>query len=121
MQQPILSSAMPAGLVELKRLGRTLKQRTVDVTRTLISPTESINGRLEYLHGSDLGIRNLTHYIVGCLLESVGFRPVQHSQLRRAGFSSEHVCFNTRVFSQWSLLLTKRTVSKLLVTTFVPV
>lgn len=32
--------------------------------------------------GSALGFRNLTHYIARCLLESGGFRPVLHSQLR---------------------------------------
>ena len=45
-------------------------------------PTEAINGRLEHLRGSALGFRNITHYIARCLLESGGFRPVLHSQLR---------------------------------------
>jgi transposase len=83
-----LSAGLPAGLVELKRLGRTLKRRAADVlaffTRpgTSNDPTEAINGRLEHLRGSALGFRNITHYIARSLLESGGFRPVLHSQLR---------------------------------------
>ena len=83
-----LGSGLPAGLVKLRRLGRTLKRRAVDVlaffTRpgTSNGPTDSINGRLEHLRGSALGFRNLTHYIARCLLESGGFRPVLHSRLR---------------------------------------
>ena len=83
-----LTTNLPTGLVELKRLGRTLKRRAADVlaffTRpgTSNGPTEAINGRLEHLRGSALGFRNLTHYIARCLLESGGFRPVLHSQLR---------------------------------------
>nr|WP_264299167.1 ISL3 family transposase [Brevibacterium aurantiacum] len=84
----VLSAGLPAGLIELRRLGRTLKRRAADVlaffTRpgTSNGPTESINGRLEHLRGSALGFRNLTHYIARCLLESGGFRPVLHSYLR---------------------------------------
>jgi transposase len=84
----VLSAGLPAGLTELRRLGRTLKRRAADVlaffTRpgTSNGPTESINGRLEHLRGSALGFRNLTHYIARCLLESGGFRPVLHSRLR---------------------------------------
>lgn len=83
-----LSAGLPTGLVELRRLGGTLKRRATDVlaffTRpgTSNGPTESINGRLEHLRGSALGFRNLTHYITRCLLESGGFRPVLHSRLR---------------------------------------
>lgn len=83
-----LTTNLPTGLVELKRLGRTLKRRAADVlaffTRpgTSNGPTEAINGRLEHLRGPALGFRNLTHYIARCLLESGGFRPVLHSQLR---------------------------------------
>lgn len=60
---------MPAGLVELRRLGRTLKKRAVDVLAyfnrpgTPHGPTEALNGRLEHLSGSALGFRDLTHYI----------------------------------------------------------
>ncbi|WP_346037079.1 transposase, partial [Brevibacterium picturae] len=84
----VLSAGLPAGLIELRRLGRTLKRRAADVlaffTRpgTSNGPTESINSRLEHLRGSALGFRNLTHYIARCLLESGGFRPVLHSYLR---------------------------------------
>jgi transposase len=83
-----LTTNLPTELVELKRLGRTLKRRAADVlaffTRpgTSNGPTEAINGRLEHLRGSALGFRNITHYIARCLLESGGFRPVLHSQLR---------------------------------------
>ncbi len=61
-----LSSGVPA---ELRTLGRTLKQRAVDVLAyfdrpgTSNGPTEAINGRLEHLRGSALGFRNLTNYI----------------------------------------------------------
>lgn len=85
-----LMTNLPTGLVELKRLGRTLKRRAADIlaffTRpgTSNGPTEAINGRLEHLRGLALGFRNLTHYIARCLLESGGFRPVLHPQLRRA-------------------------------------
>ncbi|TGD36224.1 transposase, partial [Brevibacterium aurantiacum] len=83
-----LTTNLPTGLVELKRLGRTLKRRAADVLAffsrpgTSNGPTEAINGRLEHLRGSALGFRNITHYIARCLLESGGFRPVLHSQLR---------------------------------------
>ena len=72
---------IPDGLDELRRLGRTLRQRAVDVLAffdrpgTSNGPTEAINGRLEHLRGSALGFRNLTNYIARCLLESGGFRP----------------------------------------------
>src|SRR5699024_12482475 len=83
-----LTRNRPTELFELKRWGRTLKRRAADVlacfTRpgTSNGPTEAINGRLEHLRGSALGFRNITHYIARCLLESGGFRPVLHSQLR---------------------------------------
>ena len=53
-------------LVEIRRLGRTLKQRAADILAffdrpsTSNGPTEAINGRLEHLRGSALGFRNLT-------------------------------------------------------------
>ncbi len=83
-----VTSGVPTALVEVRRLGRTLKQRAVDVLAffdrpgTSNGPTEAINGRLEHLRGSALGFRNLTHYIARSLLESGGFRPLLHSQLR---------------------------------------
>lgn len=79
---------LPTGPVELKRLGRTLKRRAADVLVFLTlpgtsnGPTEAINGRLKHLRGSTLVLRNLTHYITRCLLESGGFRPVLLPQLR---------------------------------------
>lgn len=33
-------------------------------------PVEAINGRLEHLRGTALGLRNLDHYIVRCLIHS---------------------------------------------------
>ncbi len=45
-------------------------------------PTEATNGRLEHLRGSALGFRNLTNYIACSLLESGGFRPLLHPQMR---------------------------------------
>lgn len=83
-----LSAGVPAVLVELRRLGRTLKQRAADVLAyferpgTSNGPTEAINGRLEHLRGTALGFRNLTNYIARCLLEAGGFRPRLHPGLR---------------------------------------
>ncbi|MFJ6004019.1 ISL3 family transposase [Arthrobacter sp. NPDC092385] len=79
-----VTSGVPAALIEIRRLGRTLKQRAADVLAffdrpgTSNGPTEAINGRLEHLRGSALGFRNLTHYIARSLLESGGFRPQLH-------------------------------------------
>jgi transposase len=76
-----LSRDVPAALREVITLGRTLKQRAVDILAyfdrpgTSNGPTEAINGRLEHLRGSALGFRNLTNYIARCLLEAGGFRP----------------------------------------------
>ena len=83
-----VTSGVPAALVEIRRLGRTLTQRAADVLAffdrpgTSNGPTEAINGRLEHLRGSALGFRNLTHYIARSLLEAGGFRPHLHPQLR---------------------------------------
>jgi len=82
-----LSSGVPTALVELRSLGRTLKQRAADVLAyfdrpgTSNGPTEAINGRLEHLRGSALGFRNLTNYIARSLLETGGFRPQLHRGL----------------------------------------
>jgi transposase len=82
-----VSDGVPAALTELRRLGRTLKQRAGDVLAyfdrpgTSNGPTEAINGRLEHLRGSALGFRNLTNYIARSLLEAGGFRPRLHRQL----------------------------------------
>jgi transposase len=79
-----VTAGVPAALVEVRRLGRTLKQRASDVLAffdrpgTSNGPTEAINGRLEHLRGSALGFRNLANYIARSLLESGGFRPQLH-------------------------------------------
>ena len=79
-----ISRGVPAALVELRKLGSTLKRRAGDVLayfdhpRTSNGPTEAINGRLEHLRGSALGFRNLTNYIARSLLETGGFRPQLH-------------------------------------------
>jgi len=83
-----LGSGIPAALVELRRLGRTLTQRATDVLAyfdrpgTSNGPTEALNGRLEHLRGSALGFRNLTNYIARSLLETGGFRNGLHPRLR---------------------------------------
>ena len=90
MQQLIdsLTSGVPGLLVELRKLGRTLKQRAADILAffdrpgTSNGPTEAINGRLEHLRGSALGFRNLTNYIARSLLEAGGFRPHLHPRMR---------------------------------------
>ena len=79
-----VSSGVPAMLAEIRRLGRTLKQRAADVLAffdlpgTSNGPTEAINGRLEHLRGSALGFRNLANYTARSLLEAGGFRPSLH-------------------------------------------
>jgi transposase len=86
MQQLInsVSHGVPAALVEVVTLGRTLNKRAADVLAyfdrpgTSNGPTEAINGRLEHLRGSALGFRNLTNYIARSLLETGGFRPQLH-------------------------------------------
>lgn len=68
-------------------LGSTLKERATDVLAyfdppgTSNGPTEALNGRLEHLRGSALGLPNLTHYIARSLLETGGFRPQLHPAL----------------------------------------
>jgi transposase len=82
-----VSRGVPAALVEITVLGRTLTRRAADVLAyfdrpgTSNGPTEAINGRLEHLRGSALGFRNLTNYIARSLLESGGFRPQLHPRL----------------------------------------
>jgi transposase len=82
-----VSNGVPAALVEIRRLGRTLKQRAVDVLAffdrpgTSNGPTEATNGRLEHLR-SALGFRNLTNYVPRSLLEAGGFRPQLHPHSR---------------------------------------
>lgn len=79
-----ITTGVPAALVEIRKLGRTMKQRAADILAffdrpgTSNGPTEAINGRLEHLRGSALGFRNLTHYTARSLLEAGGFRPHLH-------------------------------------------
>ncbi len=79
-----LRQRVPAALIELRRLGRTLSRRAGDILAyfdlpgTSNGPTEALNGRLEHLRGSALGFRNLTNYIARSLLEAGGFRPHLH-------------------------------------------
>ena len=83
-----LRENVPAALIELRRLGRTLNHRSADVLAyfdrpgTSNGPTEALNGRLEHLRGSALGFRNLTNYIARSLLEAGGFRPALHRRMR---------------------------------------
>ncbi len=83
-----VSQGVPNALTELRTLGRTLTKRAEDVLAyfdrpgTSNGPTEAMNGRLEHLRGSALGFRNLTNYIARSLLETGGFRPRLHPQLR---------------------------------------
>lgn len=82
-----VTAGVPAALLELRTLGRTLKKRAEDVLAyfdrpgTSNGPTEAMNGRLEHLRGSALGFRNLTNYIARSLLETGGFRPRPHPRL----------------------------------------
>ena len=75
---------LPIELIEVKRLGMTLKKHAQSILAyfdrqgTSNWPTEAINGRLEHLRGIALGFRNLTNYIIRCLLESGGFKKQLH-------------------------------------------
>ena len=83
-----LRRGIPAKLLELQKLGRTLNRRATDILAyfdrpgTSNGPTEAINGRLEHLRGTALGFRNLTNYITRALLDTGGFRPLLHPHLR---------------------------------------
>ena len=82
-----IGTAVPSSMVEVAKLGRTLTKRRDDVlaffdhTGSSNGPTEAINGRLEHLRGTALGLRNLTHYITRSLLETGGFKPQLHPGL----------------------------------------
>jgi len=82
-----LAAGVPAALSDLITLGRTLKRRATDVLAyfdrpgTSNGPTEAINGRLEHLRGTALGLRNLTNYIARSLLEAGGFRGSSQSRV----------------------------------------
>ena len=80
----ITAPDLPIELIEVKRLGKTLKKHAQSILAyfdrpgTSNGPTEAINGRLEHLRGIALGFRNLTNYIARCLLESGGFKKQLH-------------------------------------------
>ena len=70
-----LRMGVPKGLEELAQLGRTLWRWREDVLAYFDigasnGPVEAINGRLEHLRGIALGLRNLDHYILRCLIHS---------------------------------------------------
>ena len=83
-----LAGDVPAPLAKVITLGRTLKSQAEDVLAyfdrpgTSNGPTEAINGSLEHLRGAALGFRNATHCIIRSLLDTEGFRPLLHPQLR---------------------------------------
>ncbi len=85
--EALSNKTVPAQLVELRKLGRTLARRVCDVLsyferpRTSNGPSEAINGRFEHLRGLALGFRNLTHYIARALLKTGGIRPQLHPRL----------------------------------------
>ena len=82
-----IKSQVPAGLDEIRKLGRTLNRRRDDILayfdnpRTSNGPTEAINGRLEHLRGIALGFRTIINYRLRALLECGGFRPQLHPYL----------------------------------------
>ncbi len=81
------SHKVPAALIEIRRLGQTLKRRAKDILayfdqpRISNGPTEALNGRLEHLRGIALGFRNLTNYTIRALLETGGLKPQLHPRL----------------------------------------
>lgn len=79
-----VSHGVPAALVEVVTLGRTLKKRADDVLAHYDGsngPIAAINGRLEHLRGATRRFRDLTSYNARSLLETGGFRPRLHPQL----------------------------------------
>lgn len=94
MQAVIVSitSGVPAALVEIRRLGRALRQRARDVLAFFDrpgpsnGPTEAINGRLEHLCGSALGFRNI---LPGCP-PGPARSDVAYSCSRPSGFTLQH-------------------------------
>ena len=82
-------AGVPSSLTEIVTLGRTFKRRAGDILayfdhpHTSIGPTEAINGRLEHLRGSGLGIRNFIHYITRAFLEPDGFKTQLHPNFEK--------------------------------------
>lgn len=90
LMQAVIASlvrGVPEALVELITLGRTLKRRVADVLAffdhpgSSNGPIKAINGRLEHLCGTALGVRNLGHYITRPLLDTGCFRTALHPHL----------------------------------------
>ena len=83
----LLKTGLPAGLTELRTLGKTLQRRRDDILAffdhpsTSNSPTEAINGLLEHLRGTTRGFRSIINYIARYPLHAGGFRPQIHSLL----------------------------------------
>ena len=82
-----IQSGVPASLEELRSLGQTMKQHRDDILTffdhpsTSNSPTETVNGLLEHLHGTTKSFRSIINYITRCLLDAGGFKPLIHSLL----------------------------------------
>lgn len=85
----LCDAGVPSSLTEIVTLGRTLKRRAGDILAyfdhpyTSNGPTEAINGRLEHLRGSGLGIRNLIRYITRAFLEPDGFKTQLHPNFEK--------------------------------------
>lgn len=68
--------SVPASPANIRQFSRTLKQRAFDVLPFFDHPgtsnglTEAINGRLEHLRDSALGLRSLRNYIARSILEA---------------------------------------------------
>ena len=79
-----IHTGLPAGLLELAQLGRSLWVRRAEIlayfdTGASNGPVEAINGRLEHLRGIALGSRNLNHYILRSLIHSGGLAERLHA------------------------------------------
>lgn len=76
-----LRTSVPALLIGLRRLGRTLNHLDHDILAYFDrsgrsnGPAEAISGRPRHLCSSALAFRNLTHYIARSSRETAGFRP----------------------------------------------
>ena len=82
-----VSHGVPAALSEVLTLGRTLKKRAADVLAhfdrpgTSNGPTEAVNGRLEHLRGSALGLAQPHRLHHPKPARSRGFKPHLHPRL----------------------------------------
>jgi transposase len=81
------SHGVPATLIEVVTLGRTLKKRAIDILAyfnhpgTSNGPQKRSTAASNPSAGSALGFHNLTNYIARSLLETGGFRPRLHPGL----------------------------------------